>query len=337
MSEAATGSRDSRGEWQPAARPVTAPIWAWPPRPLETAKWLFGYPGYLFPWNAIYFAIALGTWAYVTPELSRMVEFRIGWIAEIYLRNLALFVLWVGGLHVWLHTFRSQGTAYKLHPKWLGEKSPAFLWRDQLRDNVFRNLVSACTVCTAYEVVAMWGYANGFIAFIDWRTEPVTFVFIVLAIPMWREIHNYWTHRLIHWKPLYRTVHHVHHKNVNIGPWSGLAMHPVEHIINFSASLLFWVVPSHPLMAIFTLQHALLAPAPGHAGFHQLIIKGKFTLPSDYFHYVHHRYFECNYGNPMVPFDGWFGTFHDGSAEGHAKMQERWGENRLKGEDHGRR
>ncbi len=266
MSEANAGTRDSRGEWQPHERPVTAPLWAWPPRPLATLKWFAGYPGYLFPWNAIYFAIALVTWAYLSPELARMVEFRIDWMAEIYLRNLALFVLWVGGLHLRLYTFRGQGTEYKLNPKWLGGKSPTFLWGDQLRDNVFRNLASACTVWTAYEVALMWGYANGFIAFLDWRNEPVAFTLMLLAIPLWREIHNYWTHRLIHWKPLYRAIHHVHHKNVNVGPWSGLAMHPVEHIINFSASLLFWVVPSHPLMAIFTLQHALLAPAPGTPG-----------------------------------------------------------------------
>ena len=325
MSDAVAGSRDARGEWQPAVRPVTAPLWAWPPRPMATLKWLVGYPGYLFPWNAIYFVIALVTWAYLTPELSRMVEFRIDWIAEIYFRNLALFVLWAGGLHLRLYTLRGQGDAYKYNPKWLHEKSPTFLWSNQLRDNVFWNLASACTVWTAYEAALMWGYANGFIAFIDWRTEPVAFALMVLVIPLWREVHNYWTHRFLHLKPLYRTVHYLHHKNVNVGPWSGVSMHPVEHLVNFSAALIFWVIPSHPLMAIFTLQHALLAPAPGHAGFHQLVVKGRLTLPSDYFHYVHHRYFECNYGNPVVPFDRWFGTFHDGSPEAHAKMQGRLG------------
>lgn len=34
----------------------------------------------------------------------------------------------------------------------------------------------------------------------------------------------------------------------------------------------------------------------------------------DFFHQLHHRYFECNYGTSEVPFDKWFGTFHDGSA-----------------------
>ena len=43
---------------------------------------------------------------------------------------------------------------------------------------------------------------------------------------------------------------------------------------------------------------------------------------------LHHRYFECNYGNPIVPLDRWFGTFHHGSSEAHARMQERWREKR---------
>ena len=35
----------------------------------------------------------------------------------------------------------------------------------------------------------------------------------------------------------------------------------------------------------------------------------------DFFHQLHHRYFECNYGTSEIPFDKWFGTYHDGSAE----------------------
>jgi hypothetical protein len=29
------------------------------------------------------------------------------------------------------------------------------------------------------------------------------------------------------------------------------------------------------------------------------------------FHYIHHRYFECNYGTLGIPLDAWFGTFRD--------------------------
>ena len=30
-------------------------------------------------------------------------------------------------------------------------------------------------------------------------------------------------------------------------------MHPVEHVIYFSTVLIYWVVPSHPIRALFTL------------------------------------------------------------------------------------
>ena len=42
-----------------------------------------------------------------------------------------------------------------------------------------------------------------------------------------------------------------------------------------------------------------------------------------YFHYLHHRYFDCNYGNEGVPLDRWFGSFHDGSPEAHKAMRSR--------------
>jgi sterol desaturase/sphingolipid hydroxylase (fatty acid hydroxylase superfamily) len=34
-------------------------------------------------------------------------------------------------------------------------------------------------------------------------------------------------------------------------------------------------------------------------------------MQSDQYHYLHHRFFECNYGTGAVPFDKWFGTFRD--------------------------
>ena len=61
----------------------------------------------------------------------------------------------------------------------------------------------------------------------------------------------------------------------------------------------------------------------GHTGFENLVIKGDRKLPgsSDYFHYLHHRYFECNYGAIDVPLDKWFETFHDGSPKASEAMQ----------------
>ena len=44
------------------------------------------------------------------------------------------------------------------------------------------------------------------------------------------------THRFLHEAPgLYKWVHYLHHKSRAPGPFSGLSMHPVEHLIFFSS------------------------------------------------------------------------------------------------------
>ena len=62
-------------------------------------------------------------------------------------------------------------------------------------------------------------------------------------------------------------------------------MHPLEHLVYLSGFLLHWI--------------------------------------GDYFHYLHHRYFDCNYGTTQVPLDKWFGSFHDGSPRAHEAMRGR--------------
>ena len=321
--------RDQRGDWHPAVRPDAPPIWKWPPRPLQVLQWIFANPGYLFPWNVMFAGIAILTWLYTQPELSRMAEFEIGWIAHIFLRNLVLLVVFYGALHLWLYTFKGQGSAFKYQAKWWGEKKPRFIGGSQIIDNVFYSIASGCTIWSAYEVFMMWSYANGYLPTVAWDSSPLHMAVLLGVLMAWQTIHFYFAHRALHWKPLYRSAHYVHHKNINIGPWTGLAMHPIEHVIYFSAVLLFWVVPSHPIHAMFTLQFAALMSAVGHIGFDKIVVKGKVEFPSDYFHYLHHRHFECNYGNTLFPADRWFGTFHDGSPQAQARMVERIRERRA--------
>jgi len=53
-----------------------------------------------------------------------------------------------------------------------------------------------------------------------------------------------------------------------------------------------------------------------HTGYENLLVKDKRRLAlGTFYHQLHHRYFECNYGNQEMPWDKWFGTFHDGSDE----------------------
>ena len=115
---------------------------------------------------------------------------------------------------------------------------------------------------------------------------------------------------------MYRLAHNLHHRNINIGPWSGISMHPVETALYFSSAAIHFVVPSHPLHVLFHFYMEGLNPAFSHSGFEGVKIGDKKRLSSgDFFHQLHHRYFECNYGTAEVPWDKLFGSFHDGSEE----------------------
>jgi sterol desaturase/sphingolipid hydroxylase (fatty acid hydroxylase superfamily) len=83
-------------------------------------------------------------------------------------------------------------------------------------------------------------------------------------------------------------------------------------------------VPSHPFHALYHIIHAGLTPAPGHTGFDRIVVGDQASFDTEsYAHYLHHRYFECNYADGTVPLDKWFGTFHDGSDEAHRAMVQR--------------
>ena len=154
--------------------------------------------------------------------------------------------------------------------------------------------------------------------------HPIYLGLTFLFLPLFREVHFYFVHRLLHTPLLYNFSHYIHHKNVNPGPWSGLAMHWLEHILYFSGTLIHFVIPAHPVHAVFQLLHAGIGPLfHGHIGFDKIQI-GKFGIDThSHAHYLHHKYFECNYADGAIPLDKIFGTFHNGSDEAKEKMVQR--------------
>ncbi len=328
MTDATLHERDDRGNWQPAEPIALAPINAWPPRPVAVVKWLFGFPGYIWPYNLFWLGVTLVTWAYLTPELATMATFELWWIAVIYVRNLALIALLFGGLHLYFHVLRRQGDDRRYTTRPFATDSRRFRFRDQVKDNMFHTLFWGVFVITAYEVITYWAFANGYLGFIDLGASPVLFwgwfVALLLLAPVIHAIHFYFGHRLLHAKYLYRSVHALHHNNVDVGPWSGLSMHPVEHIIYFSTVVVQWLLALHPVNALFQIQLAAFLPALSHSGFERLRIGKKLTLDGGSpFHYLHHKYFECNYGGSLTPLDQLFGTFHDGTEASYAALRER--------------
>ena len=322
---AAPGAPRRKPEWhyRPALPLEVSPLFAWPPRPAKIFLW-FWNSWFLISERLILVGIAALSWAYTQPALERCREFEISWIAQIWSRNLALMFLVAGGLHLYLYTFRRQGDQRRYDDRPLRKNARAFAFNNQVLDNMFWTCASGVTVWSAYEVLMMWAIANGYAPHLTWSASPVWFVALFFLVPIWETFYFYLVHRLLHWPPLYRAAHAVHHRNTNVGPWSGLSMHPIEHLLYLGSVMIHFVVPAHPVHILYHLQYFTLTAATTHAGFEGLVMKDKNRLALGTFHHqMHHRYFECNYGGLEIPWDTWFGSFHDGTAEAHERIKER--------------
>lgn len=89
---------------------------------------------------------------------------------------------------------------------------------------MFWSLVSGCTVWSLFEALTMWAYANEVIPRVEWSESPVYLAVMVVVSFFWGTFHFYVVHRWLHWRPLYRPAHELHHRNVDVGQWSGLAI-----------------------------------------------------------------------------------------------------------------
>ena len=320
MDDSKYGAEDSRGYWKPN-EPLRYPEVFFPPQPLGILKWA---KGYLFPFGLFYGALAIFVWTFLTPDVARMKTLSFDWVFLIYLRNMGLIIGFTSIQHYWFYVKRAQGTTFKFNRKWPVEKNPAFTFGTQMRDNLFWTFAYGVPIWTAWEVATHWMMANGYIAGLNFADHGLWLVVLWFFVPLFQEFHFFWVHKLIHWPPLYKRVHKVHHRNMNPGPWSGLAMHPIEHIIYFSNILIYWVIPCHPLLYMHHTMAVGLLPANGHTGFDRIVTgeETNFHLPY-YAHYLHHRLVDVNYADGTIPLDKWFGSFHNGSPEADEALKQR--------------
>lgn len=320
-----TPARASRQDWNwhPELPISNSPIFDWPPRPLAVLKW-FSRSWLRISEQSLFALCAVIVWLYFQPALELCKELSFGWVAQVYGRNLVLMLAVAGGLHLYFYTYRKQGMALKYDPREMAGKGGSYSFNSQVKDNMFWSLASGVTQWTAYEVLMLWGFANGYAPFLAWSDSPVLFVAWFAIIPVWTSFHFYWIHRFLHWPPLYRIAHSLHHRNTNVGPWSGLSMHPLEHVIYLSSVLIHFVIASHPIHVLFHMYWNTLGAATTHTGYEGMLVKDKNRLDLGSFHHqLHHRYFECNYGNAPMPWDMWFGSFHDGTPEATERVRER--------------
>ncbi len=144
-------------------------------------------------------------------------------------------------------------------------------------------------------------------------------VYFWVSIPMIIILHDayfYWTHRLMHWKPIFKHVHLIHHKSTDPTPWAAFAFHPLEAVVQGSFfPILALIIPVHPIAILTWVLYQFALNVLGHLGYEILpkgFTKSKLTFwhNTGTHHNMHHKYFSCNYGLYFNIWDRLMGTNH---------------------------
>jgi len=265
-------------------------------------NWFLGWAN---PWNFfvmspnfVWFLVAFTDYALCPYDLDKARVFTADWVLYRCAINTFIMLTYFG---FWSLTLYSLGFGTrKFNPDHVTGAGRMF-------HNLWYCILGSVQL-GLWEALFMHCYSTGKLEYISNEEAFATpgniarVVFWTLAVPLYRSIHFYFAHRFIHIRALYKYVHSLHHRNTDIEPFSGLCMHPIEHLYYYSCvgpSLYFKMSPFH---AMWNLIHLLISPAASHSGWEN-------CMQSDQFHYLHHRKFECNYGTAGEPLDRWFGTY----------------------------
>ncbi|MDO8986027.1 sterol desaturase family protein [Cypionkella sp.] len=323
MDDLKFGTRNKRGDFTPKDPLETNPLFTWPLDPMALLRWL---PGYFLPWNLLFFGLGAVLWFWLTPAKSTMQTYEWGWALWIWARNTVMVFALYGVMELRLYRRRAQSNRFKYNAKFPADApSDVFWFKSQNLDNILRSFGTGLPIWSAYEVFLLHAWANGSGPWTTFEAHPWALAVFALLLPLIHEVHFYCIHRLIHMPILYKWIHSVHHNSVNPSPWSSLSMHPVEHLLYWSDSLIHLLIPSHPLLVLYHLNITGTGAVVGHIGFDKIETGADTAIDSHAFaHYLHHKYFEVNYADGGVPLDRWFGTWHDGTKGGDAVMQARF-------------
>ncbi len=161
--------------------------------------------------------------------------------------------------------------------------------------------------------------------YLHFRDYPLWYlplsVFLCFVV---HDTYFYWTHRFMHWPPVFKYFHLAHHRSIAPTPWAIYAFEPLEAVMQFlGIYLIVFLLPLHPLSLLAFLAYDTEVNTAGHTGYEVLprwlaqssLYRGLNTVRH---HDAHHTNPNVNFGSFFNVWDRWMGTFFD--------AQEPWNE-----------
>lgn len=164
------------------------------------------------------------------------------------------------------------------------------------------------------------GYTRVYFGWLDYGLgylliSPFLFLFL-------HDTYFYWVHRFMHWRPVYRYIHRLHHRSVTPDPFTMFTFQPPEAILQYSILFLaVFLLPFHPAVLLFVIGYNVFTNCAGHSGMEftpekvmqHWLLKYNNTVTH---HDLHHSRFHCNYSQYFNFWDRLMGTYEGGSQDG---------------------
>lgn len=173
-------------------------------------------------------------------------------------------------------------------------------------DSIHREIkwsVLSVSIFSGFVLLMDYLIQNGYTKLYDywnqygWWYLPVSLIITIVLF----DTYFYWVHRFMHWKPVFKFTHYIHHRSTNPTPWAIYAFHPGESILlGFYYPIMLICLPLHISVILLFVAHNIIHNVGGHLGF-EILPKGYTT----HFlfkwnnvvthHDMHHAKIRCNY------------------------------------------
>ena len=146
---------------------------------------------------------------------------------------------------------------------------PDTISRVQLRRELIYSAISLAIFCLTGLMVFLLYQNQLSLIYLDITNRNIFYFFLSIALMiLFHDMYFYWTHRLLHLPGWYQKVHGMHHRSTNPSPFTSLAFHPIESLIQaLVLPLMVVIIPLHPFAIFAFLIYMVYKNVRGHAGY----------------------------------------------------------------------
>ena len=180
---------------------------------------------------------------------------------DVFGGDLLRYVLGAGGTYLFINVLLSKALA-----------SQKIRTSDPSRAQILREIIASLRTVlvfaaagTSISLGAKAGFMTIYMEIADYGW--IYFGFSIGALIILHDAWFYWTHRILHYPPLFRRFHRLHHRSHQPTPFTSYSFDTGEAVVNaIYLPLVLLLLPAHPLALFIFVSHMMLRNAIGHCG-----------------------------------------------------------------------